>query len=415
MRLLIIYIMCVLSAPPVFSAQREKRAMVRIAQRALQGEPVNTRAAGDGGDVSLWIEKEYVAVFQSEGGRIAVVTADDRFPEVIGLSDGAVRGDLPDALQWWLASVDRQIGRAVARAGESTRGVDETLPDAVEPFVKTAWGQTAPFNAKCPTKVQNGESKPCKVGCVALAMGQVMRYYGHPHQGTGSKSYGLTQRVSADFASTTYLWESMPERAGTEWSQQETDAVGTLLFHCGVAVSTMYGLATSTVIRNQSIPEAMVAYFGYDAVTIRYLDRANYDDSTWKSIIRQELAEARPVIYTGNSATYGGHAFVLDGYNSAGDVHVNWGWFGNGNGFYNIDLIEPGVDFNQKQAMVVGIRPGGSAMKVEDVLPEDGARRVVGIYDLLGRRVGTSHCGMAIVKYSDGAVAKVLLPMGMGR
>ena len=48
-----------------------------------------------------------------------------------------------------------------------------------------------------------------------------------------------------------------------------------------------------------------------------------------------ELADEQPVLYSGVS-TQGGHAFVFDGYDADGKVHVNWGWGGYADGYFDI-------------------------------------------------------------------------------
>lgn len=415
MRFFLIYVVLVLGIQSVSAALRDRSVVIRIAQRVLGVDDVSTRANNNSGEIHIVEEKPYLWVCQSNDGRMAVVTTDDRFPGVIGLSDDSMNGELPTGLIWWMEQTHERMRRVVEEAEYVPLANAFGLPDSVEPFVKTLWGQTAPFNTKCPTKMDNGNLQHCKVGCVALAMGQIMNYYRYPERGEGSKSYGLIHQVSADFGATVYDWDNMPENALGEWTQAQTDAVGTLLFHCGVSVGTMYGVATSGVIRNQSIPGAMTSYFGYDATTMRYLDRSDYAESAWLGIIYQELAARRPVLYTGNSSTYGGHAFVLDGYNTAGDVHINWGWFGNGNGYYNINLMESGVDFNQKQAMVCGIQLTQPVSSIAPITSFVGERKVVGVYDVSGRRVNASHKGIRLIKYSDGTVVKQLPPTCISR
>ena len=68
---------------------------------------------------------------------------------------------------------------------------------------------------------------------------------------------------------------------------------------------------------------------------------------------------SRPVYYTGSDATAGGHAFVIDGYNEHGFVHVNWGWGPKGgNGYFDIALLNPtGYSFSDGQDMLVGVSP----------------------------------------------------------
>ena len=54
-----------------------------------------------------------------------------------------------------------------------------------------------------------------------------------------------------------------------------------------------------------------------------------------------------------------GHAFVVDGYTAEGLVHVNWGWDGLDNGYYDISLLDPktqGMQFANYQDMIIGIQ-----------------------------------------------------------
>ena len=78
------------------------------------------------------------------------------------------------------------------------------------------------------------------------------------------------------------------------------------------------------------------------------------------------FSEGRPVFYGGTSDKgTGGHAFVLDGYDSQDFVHVNWGWYGNSNGYFRINHLDPSSlgegggagGYNLSQDMVTGIRP----------------------------------------------------------
>ena len=63
---------------------------------------------------------------------------------------------------------------------------------------------------------------------------------------------------------------------------------------------------------------------------------------------------------------YGGHAFVIDGYDS-GRYHVNWGWDGQSNGFFMLTgLNVTGASYNDYQDAVIGIQsPEGTAGTVK--------------------------------------------------
>ena len=111
---------------------------------------------------------------------------------------------------------------------------------AVEPLLTEMWEQGCHYNELCPTfsKVPCGHAE---VGCVAVAMGQIMHYWKYPTTGWGSHSYnnaGLS--LSADFGNTVYDWDHMPDSLTDDSSDIEVEAVATLLFHCGVSVDMQY-------------------------------------------------------------------------------------------------------------------------------------------------------------------------------
>ena len=89
------------------------------------------------------------------------------------------------------------------------------------------------------------------------------------------------------------------------------------------------------------VPGALKNYFGYDKhVTLR--KRSYYGTTEWMNIIKAELDAGRPVYYGGASdAGQGGHAFVCDGYDDNGYVHINWGWYGDSNGYFLVNRLNP--------------------------------------------------------------------------
>jgi hypothetical protein len=76
-----------------------------------------------------------------------------------------------------------------------------------------------------------------------------------------------------------------------------------------------------------------------------------YDDVEWRGLVYTELANQRPILYAGSPNSKeesAGHAFVFHGLNAEGMVYVNWGWNGTCDGYYDIDLLQPGKDAVQK-------------------------------------------------------------------
>lgn len=270
-----------------------------------------------------------------------------------------------------------------------------TIKESVEPLLKTAWGQDAPYNNMCPTKTNDsGEQQHCRVGCVACAMGQVMNYYQYPEVGIDSWTNIFNSSLTANFGETHYNWTNMRNSYIGSYTDDEAEAVATLLYHCGVSVNMIYGLqssATFTAFANNMV-SALTRFFGYEQEGLRSVNRSQYTKEAWLQLIYENLSAGYPIIYSGNSATMGGHTWVIDGYNNEGKVHINWGWNGISNGYYDIDLTEPGFDFNKSQSMVIGIRPPSTATSIKiqtnDFSYPDGKN--IDIYTIDGRKCSTT-------------------------
>jgi hypothetical protein len=60
--------------------------------------------------------------------------------------------------------------------------------DNVNPLLTTNWDQGYYYNALCPVD-NGGPGGHVYVGCVATAMGQIMKYHNYPDQGNGTHTY----------------------------------------------------------------------------------------------------------------------------------------------------------------------------------------------------------------------------------
>ena len=87
-------------------------------------------------------------------------------------------------------------------------------------------------------------------------------------------------------------------------------------------------------------------------------------------MVYQELAAGRPMIYNGTAGSGGGHSFICDGYEYGNYFHINWGWGGLGNGYFQLAVMNPyasGIGgsssaegYNMKQNIVYNVIPGGA-------------------------------------------------------
>ena len=306
-------------------------------------------------------------VNRGDDGGYVVVAGDDAAPNVVlGYSTGGTFDyeTAPENLRWWLDEYGRQMEYMIENGiTASEQASAPTFDRNVGPMITTKWNQDAPYNNMCPMLY----GRRTYTGCVATAMAQVMNYHEWPVQGTGSHTYtdsqGCGQELSANFGETTYRWDLMLDTYDSGSSQESQDAVATLMYHCGVSVDMTYMQQASGALSGNAA-QALVQYFGYPAdVQILSRDYRTYDE--WITLIKNEIDEGRPVLF-GAQSTAGGHEFVIDGYNTDGYFHVNWGWGGNSDNYFLIATLNPddqgiggGSDsgFKFMQDIIVNVRP----------------------------------------------------------
>lgn len=317
-------------------------------------------------------------VFNRDAGFV-IVSADDRAPEILGYSDaGPFDVDsLPDNFRYLLNSYAAELEslaaapEAIALPAKAVERSTQATGKSVAPLLGSIlWDQGDPYNRQCPVMSDGGRSV---VGCVATAMAQIMGYHQWPEKGTGTIPGYTTQSQGLvideeNIENTYYDWDHITPVYTSESTDEERNAVATLMYHCGISVGMDYGYESGAF--SQDVPEALTTYFGYNR-NMKLLNRLYYTKAEWDSIIRHELDEKRPVYYSGASAQ-GGHAFVCDGYDINGLFHINWGWSGLSNGYFMLSNLTPTAQgtggsnggFNWSQAIITGIQP--------QTLPDDG-------------------------------------------
>ena len=279
-----------------------------------------------------------------------IVSGDDRARSVLGYADsGSFDADqAPAALREMLAIYARQIemiSQAEAKSNPSARSqrrISGTMAD-VTPLLTTTWNQGDPYNAYCPTL----NDQTALTGCVATAMAQIAYYYKYPTAQVPSLAAYTSEtnkiNVSA-WGATTFDWNNMLDNYDAGYSNDQKAAVATLMRYCGQAAQMDYGF-TSGAYNG----DALVAFkdkLGYNA-NAEFRSAASYSADGWEDLIYKELNEGRPVYYSALNGEEGcdvsGHAFVIDGYQADGNYfHVNWGWGGGSNGYFNLFALDPG-------------------------------------------------------------------------
>jgi hypothetical protein len=241
---------------------------------------------------------------------------------------------------------------------------------AVSPLLSTQWNQNYSWNTSCPADV-NGPGGYVYAGCPAVAAAQVMNYWEHPDQGTGSHSYTHTQYglLSANFGTTTYDWSSMSDTT-------PTNSIRQLLFHLGVATEMDYGPYGSGAYSSDA-RDALVDFFDYDAsASLEW--KYNYSHNEWISLLKEQLDNSYPLFYHGYDSTHSsGHAFNCDGYDASDNFHFNWGWSGSYDGYFNLNSLNPGShDFSYLQAAIVDVYPASQLPAPQNLTGYAGGAKV---------------------------------------
>lgn len=217
----------------------------------------------------------------------------------------------------------------------------------INPLLSTSWDQSSGYN----THTHNNYP----AGCVAVAMGQIMKYYEYPEN---------------------YAWDDMLD-------DRATDTTARLLAEIGDNVNMKYGPTASGAFLEDALSSFKEDY-GYTDVTI-----INHRDDK----VLDELEAERPVFMSGYDSNAGGHAWVCDGYKliTEGYVyctylvestyssaeptevshmigadyetgsreeyfHMNWALIGASNGFY-IDSHVGNLYFTQNRRDITNIYP----------------------------------------------------------
>ena len=329
----------------------------------------------------------YYVFPNGEGKGFTVVSGDDRLPEVVGYSDKGTYDEenLPSNYVGFMKAYEEMVGqldngdsRASASIAEAKalRSSGYQQPTIAPLLGNIQWNQMTPYNNMCPK--YNGTNRSV-TGCVATAMAQVMMYYQYPKTlQTDIPAYvSRTNHLSIPQINKgeSYDWANMlPQYASYEplnYTDAQATAVAKLMYHCGAACEMDYGSSSGANVT----PAILSTYFGYDSDLMQDLNRDAFTLAEWSQIMDKELSVKRPILYSGRSSD-GGHEFICDGTDGNGLYHINWGWGGYQDGYFDVTILNPDKGgagsgsapdgYNQYCSMIVGIAPDNG--KVDEPL-----------------------------------------------
>lgn len=414
-------LLLILASMPASARQRTRQEIQSIAQRLIlsQNDEHRAKAASKNRDKFQGELKEVAAtanytVMAYDQGGFAIIANDDANIPVIGYSSTSLFSTSNPALEWYLSIAEAALSsKDIYALRASAASIPTGCKEKVDHLVETKWNQDDPYWDKCPT---DGTGKHCYTGCVATAMAQIMRYYKYPTIGKGKSSVlynGKTYEV--DFAAGRgYDYNNMLTTYNGSYNVAQKLAVATLMYHCGVAAKMSYGTDGSGAWLYDAA-DGLYQYFGYYAKYYGYRDELddNLKNNVWREVVYQEISDGHPVLYAGTSNKNGDnktsvHAFVLDGYDKDGNVGVNWGYGGGGDGYFSLDILSLKYGYDEEyrwwQNMVVihtpeagpinnGLDSSTGIGSITAPRPTDGKK-----YDLSGREITTPIKGTVYIE-----------------
>lgn len=308
---------------------------------------------------------------------------------------------------------------------------------AQQPLLATRWTQGAPYNQHCPADPFE-DDRHSYAGCPAVVMGQILNYL-QTTQGTrfddGDDYYtgnyfGRQYHIDDDWES--YDFPSFPQLNGMldsvdarfqRGEDLSASLKGALVFACGVACRQVYSASDSYGSGTFSVDQAFSAYRRFGFTDCQLLQEP---DSAMAATVISNLQAGYPVhLAVENPEGTSGHNVVVDGYReSDGRFHINFGWGGTKDGWYNVP--DPGgfsYGWTKIEGVIVNIIPPTESIEVcEPVwlqpveiypnpvseilylknLPREGVEYT--IYNVMGRRVaaGSTDGAISVAEMEEG-------------
>jgi len=327
-------------------------------------------------------------VFAKDGGGFVMISGDDALPAILAYSDKSdfPVDKMPEHVSAWFAEIRNyiQTGR---KNGLASGYVDPSWsstnqPDMADPVISMStpnWGQGYPYNAA------NGNG--WLTGCVATAMSEILWYHRYPTRGTGTvpayTTESLEYSIPAHDLGVDYLWDKMPSSYGGNWTAENIEQVSRLMYDCGTIVQMDYSSNSSGAF-SSDVPVALIKYMGIDK-SAYFVGASFYTTDEWTAKLRAELDKERPLYYSARDVNgNGGHAFVLDGYDTDGNFHINFGWNGNYNAYYTFpDFKGSSYVFSKYHATIFNLFPnaGGEPEPMIGFEPYYSSDRGLYVYD----------------------------------
>ncbi len=382
--------------------------------------------------ISIMGDKSLYLIQLEEGGWV-LMSSDKRIRPILAYSiDGFFNdNDMPDNLMGLLADYESSIKYVQEKQldiethygwnitqdknVQQSNLTENRNGDVYIPRIhNTKWKQGASnsycinsYNALCP-QFANVDCDRNLVGCVAVALGLVLRNYKWPISAsipTIIDSLGHWD-FPVVYEDSYYNWNYMPPKLDITSLSIYGTQVASLLRDCGYSVNMQYRYNGSGAHTEDGV-YALKNIFGYSD-NVRFINK-NSHSSTWTDIIKDEINNQRPVIYRArgyqnyDSTEIKGHAFVVYGYNDDDMFMINWGW---GEQSYSTDYFtldhlfvynyQDYYDFFYNHGAIIGIEPDYCAtqkINPSDIWATNFTKAYTGNIDIGNRTIPSNAVG----------------------
>lgn len=321
----------------VLLSELDEAVATRSAQRKVQSVEYLSRSGTRalGGDTLL-----YLVNYADDAG-FALLSADSRLRPIYAISDeGSL--SLSDTtynkgLALFASGVEAEIEASLTIPNDTAIFNPPTIPeeddevgmvksvkDRVSPMLNVHqrnWDQGRPYNKYCPTI----GSDTTIVGCVPIAVGQIMSYHKWP---------GMYGNVIFD-------WDEINEGRDNDALAKFLRILGTPNF-----LNVNYGLTRTSASVSNAYTTFQKMRYTYHS---RFVSFNELDACAFMKGVYSDSYVASPILVSGSYVGDDGHMWVLDGYiqyqyktmtvpqvTEVDDVlyHCVWGWGGKNNGYY---------------------------------------------------------------------------------
>ena len=284
---------------------------------------------------------EYTTVNENGDEGYSIVVGDRRIQKVLVQVDKGSLADTLDIppLKWFVRSIPHIIRAEIQEfkrnqeKGTSTRNLNDFFYESNGPLLTSAWGQGYPYNKQAPLASDtaynySSNNGHCSIGCVPVAIGQLLAYYNKP------STLSWTQILSSPYIT-------------SNSSQTVINQVSNLLYNIGTTIIVDYDpdYPTSSGVPNTyyDVPYTTIIPSCIRTYSVNY---NNFQTFSLQTVIMNIQAN-KPVYLAAETSTYPkeGHDWICDGWkrhtyavNDYYDyLYMNWGWNGYSNGYFYID------------------------------------------------------------------------------